>query len=118
MILNVYCQFYQKYNIKSEDIFRDIVALIPSGFNHTYITRRFFFPLDEKDRDRVSSEGIFVFPKDDSKQEHTAIDEIVFSFEGIDGCDFEDTVSYVLSLFQGNATSYELSEKVYISSPK
>ncbi len=117
MILNVHCQFYAKQNLNSEDCFKDILREIPEELKNTFSTRQFFFPVTEEESKRISKEGIFVVSREETGEKCFIVDEIIVSFDSIEGCDLKETVEYVLSFFQGRVTSYELLERVYISSP-
>ena len=117
MILNVHCQFYAKQNLNSEDCFKDILRAIPRELKNTFSTRQFFYPVTQEESDRISKEGIFVINREETGEKCFIIDEIIISFEAIEGCDLKETVKYVLSFFQGRVTSYDLLERVYISSP-
>ena len=117
MILNVHCQFYAKQNLNSEDCFRDILSEIPQELKNTFSTRQFLYPVSDEESDRINKEGIFVITREESGEKCFIIDEIIVSFESIEGCDLQETVKYALSFFQGRVTSYDLLERVYISSP-
>lgn len=117
MILNVHCQFYAKRNIKSEDFFRDILENIPEELRHSVSTREFMFPVSDKESERIKKEGLFVVTKEGTDQKCFVVDELVVSFDNIEGCNLNETIEYVLSHFEGKATSYDLSERVHISSP-
>ncbi len=118
MILNVHCQFYAKANIVSEDYFKDILSCIPSELPYSISTRKFKFPVSEEDADRIKKEGLFVVTRKGTNDKVFICDELIVSFDSIEGCDLEQTVEYVLSFFQGKVTSYDLLERVHISSPK
>jgi hypothetical protein len=117
MILNVHCQFYAKQNINSEDCFKDILCGIPEELKNTYSTRQFFFPVTADESERISKEGIFVINREGTDEKCFIIDEIIVSFHDFEGCNLEETIEYTLSFFKGRCTSYDLLERVHVSSP-
>lgn len=114
--MHVSCQFYSKINLDPDDYFRDVLSNIPEELGHVFFTRVYYIPVSEQDEAKIKSDGLFCI--ETQKVRCLIVNDMITSFKHMEGEDLQETVDYVLSFFGDSATSYDLSERVQISSPK